>query len=125
MSWPWKNWSWHGKWEDEKKESEATQGQNWWSEKDTKHSEYTGELTDQDIEATVITKVNLQKRKQSDPDTQDQMTTKAALREKIFAQHGASTLMKEDLEKMRRTTKTQAQKKSKGKVAQKEQSHGV
>ena len=113
MSWPWKTWSWYGKWEDEEQESEATKSKNWWSKKDPEQSEYTGELTDQETGATVVTKGNVQKRKNVDPDTQDPATTKAALRERIFAQHGASTLMKEDLEKIEED-KTASTKEEKG-----------
>ena len=99
MSWPWRNWSWHGKWGEEKKESETTRGYSWQSQKkETQQSEQTGEITDQELEATVVTKVNLQKRKQDEPEPQDSAATKAALRARIFAKHGASTLTNKDLE---------------------------
>ena len=50
-----------------------------------------------------MTKVNLQNRKQLDSDPQDAVATKAALRAKVFAQYGAATLGKKDLEKKGRS----------------------
>ena len=103
MSWSWKGWGWYGKGGDEK-ESKETKTQTWDSpgysnKKDQfKESEQVGEVSDREVEATVVTKVKLQKRKQFDQRLQEAAEQTAALRANIFAQHGASTLAAPDLE---------------------------
>ena len=64
-----------------------------------------GELSDHEVGATLVTKVNLQKRKQLGLNLQYATSQKAALRASIFAPHGASTLeKKQTLTNMRKQT---------------------